>query len=374
MRSTTSRTLVLLAAILLALTATACGGDDDSSSASGATGSSGGDAPDSITIAGPEASRLSPTYSGWQIAEASGAFDEIAEDFGTEFGFQGTGANADAVTALLGGQADIAVVNAGDVLAAAAEGRDVVYTPALNVGTTVTLMGSTSNEDERGTDLSAYEGGTLGYVTEGSSGAIYSKLLLDEEGIDYDGVALGHTSALLPALEGGRIDLATVDFGSTARAINDDIAYIVAGPDDYPPEVTGALGGGFVYTAEFAARYPDLVDSITAALIDGSVTAGEAEAPADALALFPQEFQDTYSEAAVWEQLWELTQVNHEPGEFDGGFTQERLDATLALAVTSGRITQEQADELEPDLGQMFDDSRIDRAYETLGISRPATR
>jgi NitT/TauT family transport system substrate-binding protein len=359
MRSTTSRALGLLAVTVFASTAAACGGDDSASSSA--------DAPASITVARPEASQLSPTYTGWRVAEGQGLLDEVAERFGTNVEFINTGNDTDALTALLSGRADIAGIGVNNVMAAASQGRDLVVTPSLSVGTPIVLVGPKRYETERGTDLSLYDGARLGIYVEGTTPT--ADALMQDAGIDYESVPLGSTSAMLPALEAGRIDLTVMDFGSAARTVAAGDGYIVAEPDEFPDQVRDFLGGGLVYSPEFVERYPELVDAITAALINGLTSAQAAERPAEALALFTPEFQETYSDPATWELLWALVEQVIEGS--DGGFSQDQLEATIEIAVAGDRITQAQADALEPNLREIFDDNRTNRAYEQLGISRP---
>jgi ABC-type nitrate/sulfonate/bicarbonate transport system substrate-binding protein len=330
-----------------------------------------GDAPDTTTIALVGASLQSPTYSAFHAARGTGGFDQLAETFATSFEYLETGNSSDALTALLSGEADLAIVQVSDVLAAAVQGRELVATPSLSVGSVITIIGPQRYEDERGTDLSNYDGARVGYTTEGSVTEFMTRAALDAAGVGYEGVALGSTTAQLSALEAGRVDLSASDHGTAARAVRDELAYLVVRPGDFPSQISDVIGGVYAYTAEFAETYPEFVDAIAAITVASYMRVVDASSPAEVLELFPQDMQELYSEPETWGLLWGLVEENIDPERFDGGFSGEQLDATVANAVDGGRITQQQADELDSTLTTIFDDTRTDRAYEILGLERP---
>jgi hypothetical protein len=80
----------------------------------------------------------------------------------------------------------------------------------------------------------------------------------------------------------------------------------------------------------------------------------------DILALLPKDFQDAFTDPAVWDAQWQIVRPAIEHN--DGLYTPEIVDATLNAALKSGAIT-----EVTDELRARFHNEYVEKAYETLG-------
>jgi NitT/TauT family transport system substrate-binding protein len=277
--------------VVMTLIAAACGGDDGEA---GDTG--GGEDSASVRMVFPVDS---PILYGFRVADEVGYY----EDEGVEPDFTFAEGGAEAITQLIAGNADIALVPVGNVVEALEEGSTDLRAPFNIVYASIFFLAVPEDSPiESAADLegakigiSAQEGGEVPII-----GGILRSAGLNEE--DADLIAVGAGTALaVRALESGQVD-------AIGGSVNDIIAVEVQLGDRLraivPEELAELPSSGIVVTQQFIDENGDILEGFLRATSKGYYW-GQAS-PEATLALLkkvtPEQFTD-----ATGERIFEAT-------------------------------------------------------------------
>jgi NitT/TauT family transport system substrate-binding protein len=350
--------LVVMIGGTLALAA--CGGPGPSG------GGASAKAPASVSIAtaGSYITIFSPLYA------AQPELDKVAQQFNTKITFQSFGKGADALTALLGGSVQVnAGTSASDSLKAVVKNQKLVATANMFTGGGVVLVGAKKLEATNGTDITKFGGATWGYSSEGSSSQVYSATIAQHAGLtwaDQKHVALGSVAAFAPALQTGRADIVAMDPTSAASAVASGVGYPVLNTNDakaFEPIAGEILGNALTVTDSFRQQYPELVQAITNAYIQGLVKLRTVTDASSVYGSMPPGFQKAHPDNAQFANEWTFSQGAW--AATDGSFTAGGIPATVKVA----GLAPDQAQ--SPGVKAFFDNSYVDTAYKQLGVARP---
>lgn len=352
----------LLAACTAALLAlTACGGGPDAS-----RDSTGAPAEVAIATSGTWITTFAPMWA------AAPEMAEIEKKYDTTITYPGFSKGNDALTAMLGGSAAICNCSFNTALKASLARDQLSYVVNMNKGAGTVAVASVRHQAERGTDLNRFDGGTWGFTSAGSISEISLREAAEHAGLDWaqqDGVAVGGMSAFGPALQTGRVDIAMMDVASAAQAIEDGIGYAVLNTNDittFGPIGGTMIGNGLVMPEQFRSDYPELSQDLVDAVVTGLNRVRNVTDPAAVMELMPEGFKEARSDTTTFAREWEYTQ----PGflSTDGSTSQEAFDDTAS----KGGFTE---DELaSPEATDYLDNSLVDKAYETLPLTRPTVQ
>ncbi|WP_433502936.1 ABC transporter substrate-binding protein [Pseudonocardia halophobica] len=359
------RRFAALAALCTAsvLALSACGGGSSDTAAQGGAG-----APSELAIStsGTWITTFAPLWA------AAPEMAEIEKKYNTKISYPGFGKGNDALTAMLGGSAQICNCSFNTALKAALASDELHYVVNMNKGAGTVAIAAKRYEAERGTDLAKFDGGNWGYTSEGSISQVSLKEAAEHSGLDWakqKGIALGAMNAFAPALQTGRIDIAMMDVASAAQAVKDGIGYPVLNTNDL--SVFGPIGGtlignGLVMPEKFRQQYPELSQDLVNAVVAGLNRVRTVTDPAKVMQLMPQGFRDARSDPQLFAAEWAFTQ----PGflSTDGSTTEQ------AVKDTTGGGDFSEADLAKPEAGTFLDNSMVDKAYEQLGIPRPGVQ
>ncbi|BBG02561.1 MULTISPECIES: ABC transporter substrate-binding protein [Pseudonocardia] len=293
---------------------------------------------------------------------------EVERRFGTTIEYPSFGKGSDALTAVLGGSAEICNCLFPTGLRAAAQGQKLTYTANFFIGPGTVLVAAARHEAQRGTDLARFDGAAFGYSSEGGSDQRSLAAAIDHAGLDWsrqNGIAVGSIAGYLPALESGRVDLAMMDATSAAQAVRDGVGYVVLNTNDYDAfaPVGGAVpGSGLLFSDAFRDAHPELAQEIVTAVVAG-LNRVRAEQDADAVYdVLPPEFHAANPDRDAFRAQWALIRPSFEAA--DGTIGAETLRDATARTFTDGAPPA-------TDTEGFVDNEPVERAYADLGIPRP---
>ncbi|TDN71912.1 MULTISPECIES: ABC transporter substrate-binding protein [Pseudonocardia] len=323
-------------------------------------------APDRVTVSvvGNYITAYAPFWAGAPELAA------IEERYATEIAYSSFGRGGDALTAVVGGGADVCICNFAQGLRGAVQDQPISYVSNFFIGPGTALIGAAAHEADRGTDLRAYDGGTFGYTQEGGASHLTLVATVEDRGMnwaDQNGIAVGSITALVPALQSGRVDAAVMDVASAATSIRDGHGYLIHNSNDLPSSeaATGRiLGNGLVMGREFRETYPELAQDLVDATIAG-LDRVRAETDASVVhGLMPPEFQEAHPDPEAFAAEWELMQPAFLPT--DGSTEPDALRDTTRDEFSAEDIAG-------PGAQSYIDNSLVDAAYSRLGIPRPSS-
>lgn len=262
-------------------------------------------------------------------ARGSGAFAEIEKEFDVKIEFQDIDA-ATSISALTSGNIDFLISSVPNFAAARADGVDVSSVALLGTGLNSALVARKDLEASKGMDLSAFDDSVWGYTSPGSAMNVVAQTAAESAGLRWDDlktVAFGKVSAAIPALESGRLDVATMDVGSAGVAVHDGVGYVLYNANtDAEVDVMGQI---LQATGKTVKEDPALVQAIVDAYLGGIEAVMQNADDADAvLGLFPEEYQELLTKG--FDEQWELTA----PGQGgDGLMSAEIVDRTIGFLV-----------------------------------------
>jgi ABC-type nitrate/sulfonate/bicarbonate transport system substrate-binding protein len=302
-------------------------------------------------VAVPEEVRIvdllpNAAFAARYAAMGIGAFDEVEEQFGTKITITEIASPRDSLVAMVEGQYDMSISSLVPFIKLAAAGKDlkVVFAPFIGGGGLV--IGAKKWEEERGTDLSKFDGAQFGYTREGSASQLYFQLATERSGLvweDQNKNAFGQTSAAIPLLEAGRVDLIATDPTTAARAIELSLGYVVLNYNDLEtsePLIGKQIGVAYGFNQSFIDEYPEVTAAVVEALVKGLAAINEVGDDADAvLALFPEEIQAQLADG--WATSWSLVA----PGILgtDGSMPDDGVTDSVDFSLDAGKLTPEEA-------------------------------
>jgi ABC-type nitrate/sulfonate/bicarbonate transport system substrate-binding protein len=302
-------------------------------------------------VAVPEEVRIvdllpNAAFAARYAAMGIGAFDEVEEQFGTKITITEIASPRDSLVAMVEGQYDMSISSLVPFIKLAAAGKDlkVVFAPFIGGGGLV--IGAKKWEEERGTDLSKFDGAQFGYTREGSASQLYFQLATERSGLvweDQNKNAFGQTSAAIPLLEAGRVDLIATDPTTAARAIELSLGYVVLNYNDLEtsePLIGKQIGVAYGFNQSFIDEYPEVTAAVVEALVKGLAAINEVGDDADAvLALFPEEIQAQLADG--WATSWSLVA----PGILgtDGSMPDNGVTDSVDFSLDAGKLTPEEA-------------------------------
>jgi NitT/TauT family transport system substrate-binding protein len=344
---------------ILTLT-TACGGDSDS-----AQGSVGAPGQVSISVTGNWITSYAPLWA------AAPQLAEIEKKYNTKITYPSFGKGTDAMTAVLGGSAQICDCSYNTGLKAALAKGKLRYVVNMFDGAGTVAVAAKKYEGERGTDLTKFNGGTWGYTSEGSLSQTNLKAAAEHAGMnwkDQKGIAVGSVSAFGPALQSGRVDIAMMDVASAAKSVQDGVGYPVLNSNDlsvFGPITGTIIGNGLVMTDEFRDKYPDLAQEIVTAVVAGANQVRTQTDPAALLAMMPAGFRQAHADNAAFAREWAFTQPSFLPT--DGSTPEQAVRDTTTGQFSDAELASQKAKEFP-------DNSMVDKAYQQLKIARPTVQ
>jgi NitT/TauT family transport system substrate-binding protein len=356
MRRLRLTTALLVATLSVAITA--CSSASNSNSGASSTASSK-DAPSQVTLVHVEG--YLSAFAVQQAAEGTGALTAVGNKFGTSVNLQDVGTGADALAALISGSGDGAILNASQLMKAVAAGQKLEAVFDTYLGGTAVLVGAKKYEKTRGTDLAAYNGSTWGYTSEGSATELYMEATAEAAGVNFlhqSRIATGGLASEIPALESGRVDIASVDAGTAGEMVSSGIGYVVFNQNDLTkaePIVGQQIGNALVFRTDFIQKYPQLVQAIVDAFYSSlerikAVTTN----PQAVLKLFTAPAQQALSSG--WATGWAL-QAPALVG-LDGSFTPQQIQDTINFSEKYNLITAADAKSAP----QAFNNTFVDKA------------
>lgn len=345
---------------ILAATLAACGqssGSHDNGSAA--------KAPDKVTFG--TAGGQNVAFASHFNAVSSGAIESALKQFDTKLGQQDYGSGQPLIAAVASGDVAFAVLPLDVVLALNLKNRGLVGLSVVSNGGSTVLVGASKYKDSRGTDLAKYDGAKWGYTREGSQTQIVAKIMATNAGLDWghqQGLALGSTSALGPALSAGNVDLAAMDPVSAAAAVSDGTGYVIANSEEssqlFPLSHSGTA---LVAQKSFVDKYPDLTQAVVKAEITGLLdVTGHIDDPAYILKQMSPDFRKV--NGANWDIEWNL--VKPAFANVSGGFTEATLQDTVKLT----RIQFGVPEGKDLDTSAYINDY-VKKAYASLGKQLP---
>lgn len=266
-------------------------------------------------------------FAPYLVAIGSGAFEKR----GIKIVQQGFGGGSAAFAAFMGGSTQFCICAPTHVMAVAAQGRDVVAIFNQFLGGAVLFIAHKKFEEERGTDLTKFDGGTWAYTAEGSSSQLSLAKAAQSVGLDWKnqtGLAVGGVDAFIPTLQSERADIVTMDGLSAVKAMQLGIGYSLfntVDPDQSEPVWGKQLGLPLVTTGEMTRNEPELVQDMVDAMREGLLLVQKYKDDPDKLfSFFPESFREQNKDtfAAQWE-LW------RKGYNVDGTFTDEQLNDTI---------------------------------------------
>ena len=281
-------------------------------------------------------------------AEGIGAFAEVEKKFGLKIKVTEAASPRDTLLTMVGGQADVSVSSLIPYLQVQQGGQKVkgVFAPFLGGGGV--LVGLKKYEKDRGTNLALYKGSIMGYTREGSNSQLLMQLASENSGLVWadqkkNAIAFGTTSAALPLLQAGKVDLIATDPTTAVAAIDAGVAYLVLNfldPKTATPLVGYQIGTVYAFNQSFVDKYPEVTYAFTAAMGKGlqAINAVGDDA-AKVLALFPKDTQKLLADG--WAKQWALVA----PGILgtDGTTGDRYIDDTVRFGVKTGQLTPAQA-------------------------------
>jgi ABC-type nitrate/sulfonate/bicarbonate transport system substrate-binding protein len=370
----------LAAVSALAVLVAACGGGGSSGAASGsgdvapaAPGTAAStwpattmDVPDTLTLSLSGGFQASNSAA---FAAVAGPLAQLGKKYGVEVKTINSESGAQAISALLGGSADICVCGTPRALAATASGERLVGVFSPNVGNGTVVIGPKKDQAALGTDVTKYQRATWAYASSGGVNFNAAQAVAASAGLDFASIkqlAFGDVSAAIPTLQSGRAQLMFVDPGSAANAVDLGVGYVVTNLLD--PKVMAAVTGasydtGIWFKPDFVAKYPALVQAVVTSLVESQIKLSKASST-EALALMTPAFQAANKDPKVWEQLWQFVQPSIAAA--DGGFRPDYVKSTLDGALKAKAIKS-----VTPELSAAFDDQYVAKAYQLLGVPRP---
>ena len=304
-------------------------------------------------VAAPKEIRLADIFPNASFAVryaamGIGAFDKVEKQFGLKINITEAAAPRDTLLTMVGGQADVSVSSLIPYLQVEQGGQHVAGTFAPFLGGGGVLVGLKKYEADRGTNLAKYKGSIMGYTREGSNSQLLLQLACENSGMvwaDQKKIALafGATTAALPLLQAGKVDLIATDPTTAVAAIDAGVAYLVLNFND-PKTATSLvgyqIGTVYAFNQSFVDKYPEVTAAFTAALGKGlqAINAVGDDA-AKVLALFPASIQKQLADG--WAKQWALVA----PGIMgtDGSIPQKYIDETVRFGVKTGQLTPAQS-------------------------------
>ncbi|MCE0767796.1 ABC transporter substrate-binding protein [Pseudonocardia kujensis] len=362
MASRTPRRFLITVSTLtasVALLLTACGSTGSTPSAGGS-----GQAPRSVTISiiGQYLTVFAPIWAAEPELKA------VEQKFGTTIEYSSFGKGSDALTAVLGGGAQICQCAFSTSLRAADGGQPVSMKANTYFGPGTVLVAATKFRAERGADVAKFDGATFGYTSEGGADQISLATVARKAGLNWErqkGVAVGSIAGYVPALQSGRVDLAMMDAGSAANAVRSGVGYVVLNTNDYDAyaPIGGAVpGGGLVFSEQFQKDYPELSQEIVSAVVSGLNKVRAQEDAGAAYDLLSQGYRDAHPDRAAFASEWQLVRP-----------TFEATDGTLGpTTFAEAASTVLDTPDLPPTVAGFVDNTLVEKAYSNLGIPRPS--
>jgi ABC-type nitrate/sulfonate/bicarbonate transport system substrate-binding protein len=354
--------LAAIAAIVMVSSCSSGQASDGSTS-----GGSSGAAPSEVSIAtsGDYLTIFAPFWA------AEPELDAVADKFHTKFSYQPFGKGGDCLTALIGGSVEMSIgASPSNALPAAAQGKSLSYVANIFSGGGVVLVGAKKYESERGTDVAKYAGGAWGYTAEGSTSQVFLQASAEHSGVAWDKqkrIALGGMAGFEPALQSGRVDIVAMDSGSAAKSVKDGVGYVVLNTND--AKEFDAIGGrvllnGIIVTDAFRQKYPEFMQAVVTALIQGLLKVRDVTDAEKAYALMPEAFQRLHTDKAQFAVEWELSQPAFV--QTDGSMSPSAIANTEKLALKPEQVGA-------AGVKSLFDNTLVDAAYKSLNVPRPTT-
>lgn len=294
----------------------------------------------------------------------------VERTYDTTIEYTSFGKGPDALTAVLGGSAEICNCLFPTSLRAAAQGQSLTYTANIFLGPGTVLVAASRHEAERGTDLARFDGASFGYSSEGGGDQRSLAAAVEHAGLAWDqqrGIAVGSIAGYLPALESGRVDLAMMDATSAAQAVRDGVGYVVLNTNDhdsFAPIGGSVPGAGLLFSDSFRDEHPEIAQDIVAAVVSGLNRVRDEQDADTVYDLLPPDFHAANPDREAFRAQWALTRPSFEAA--DGSIGEATLRDATARTLPAG-------EQGPTTLDGFVDNAAVDQAYEDLGLTRPET-
>lgn len=367
------RSVYLTAGLVLALAGLAAAGCGSSGSSSTGSSNTQGSANSSTKVPGTVNVVISAgpdvVYTDFLVAEQK-YFPQLTKKYGVNFKYATTATGATTMAALQGSSDTIALVDPVSASSAFVAGQDVVGVFNNFVGYGVVFVAPEKDKSARGTEVSNFGDGVWGYAAAAGGGYEATQALAEKNGLSFQKlkqVATGSYTAMLPAIESGRVDIVGMASTMAATAVADGVGYVVANSNT--PEFQQSIPGGqkigsmVVMPKAFINEYPAFTQQLVNALVEARHDVQGAQPDAIG-SMMPTSFTSMLK-PQVLANAWTLVQPAIEAT--DGTFSPSQVSQTLQQEVTGGTIKSASAAEA------LFDNTYVNSAYTELGIARPGT-
>jgi NitT/TauT family transport system substrate-binding protein len=248
-----------------------------------------------------------PAFLPYFVAKGLGYLDAVAKQDGVDSVGDLNGTSGTQLqSALTAGQVNWLIQGSGTVFGAVAQGGPpVVATQVLSAGAAYIVVGEKKYETSRGADISKYSGGKFGFTTAGSAGEQMLQAVTTHAGLKWGSsthpVALGSETAILPALQAGRIDIAAMGAADGAQAVKLGVGYQILNmyqPSQAQPIIGNVINESLYTTQSFASKYPKLTKDVANAIAKASnYILAHIDDPATLYAALPPDYKSAQKEA-----------------------------------------------------------------------------
>ncbi|MER7003273.1 ABC transporter substrate-binding protein [Dactylosporangium sp. NPDC000555] len=329
-----SRRLMAAVAAVAVFATTGCASGNDRQSTGGSA-----KAPASLVISssGNYLTSFAPLWA------AEPDFKDIEAKYKTKVSFEPFNKGSDALTALLGGSAQICNCGATTGLTAAIAGKEVRYIGNIFKGTGQVVVAAKKYEATHGSDVAKFANATFGYTSPGSGSQVAGQKVAEHFGLNWSAtkqLALGSTTAYSPALAAGRVDIVVMDVPIAIKTVEDGVGYIVADlsdPAKAAPLIGNIIGAGLVTTKKFMDEYPELTQDVINALVSGINRVKKTPDPAAAYAALPAAYKKVNPDEKVFAKQWPYIYPSF--GATEGTVDDKEIADTFALGGFSAQDT-----------------------------------
>lgn len=295
-----------------------------------------------------------------------GMFADIEAEYGTTIEVVPIPSGSNLVSSLAGGSTQFAVMPGVSTIASAQQGMPVQPLMGAFVGPATFILGAQKYEQERGQDLTAYDGDRWAFSRIGSVGHLVAQEVAASEGLEWSNqqeLPLGSGADAQAALSANKAEVLVTGGEPGIKAIQEGLGYLVMNTQaDESLEFAKNINSIVNTTVKFEQEYPDLVQDMTTAMLDGYIKLRDAGSADAALALLPEDARTQV--AGTWDMQWEMSRSGL--SRASTGFTQEELAATIKLGQAGEAIAAGDTDT------SLFRNDFVSRAYTELGLDEPA--
>lgn len=331
--------------------------------ASGGDAAAGPAAPDKVSIGvyGPGLE-----YAFLYVADGpEGQFRELEKKYGTTIEVVPIPSGSNLVSSLAGGSTQFAVMPGVSTIASAQQGMPIQPLMGAFVGPATFILGAKMYEEERGQDLTAYDGDRWAFSRIGSVGHLVAQEVAASAGMQWSHqqeLPLGSGADAQAALSANKAEVLVTGGEPGIKAIQEGLGYLVLNTQaDESLAFAKNINSIVNTTPQFAEEYPELVQDVTAAMLDGYVQLRDAGSADASLALLPEDARSQVE--GTWDMQWEMSRSGL--SRASTGFTPEELEATIQLGQAGDAVAPGETDT------EIFTNTYVTQAYRDLGLEVP---